>query len=85
MGDELTAHFRGTEARIQALGAKLRVGLTLAIDEGGEVLKEVGQVGFGSLARKKLELTVQFEQAEVHLLEFNQTFEVGQHCLARRW
>ena len=50
MGDELTAHFRGTEARIQALGAKLRVGLTLAIDEGGEFLKEVGQVGFGSLA-----------------------------------
>jgi hypothetical protein len=50
VGDELPAHLHSASARIQALGAKLRIGLTLAIDDGGAILKEVGQVVFGSLA-----------------------------------
>jgi hypothetical protein len=49
LGDELTAHFSGAEAGRHALGAKLWSGLTLAIDDSGDILKEVRPVDFSSL------------------------------------
>src|SRR5262249_39126488 len=48
--DELTSDFGGTESGIESRRAKLRVGLTLAIDDGFEISEEGGQVIFGALA-----------------------------------
>jgi hypothetical protein len=41
---------RRTEAGIQALGAKAGVGLAPAIDDGSDVLQQVGEAFFGSVS-----------------------------------
>src|SRR4030095_7254892 len=48
--DELTADFGGTQSGIEPRRAKLRVGLTLAIDDGFDIGEEGGQVIFCALA-----------------------------------
>lgn len=46
LGDARTADFGRAEAGRQALGAERGIGLTLAVNDGAEVLQEGGQVGF---------------------------------------
>src|SRR5262249_32062407 len=48
--DKLTADFGGAQPGIQPRRAKLRVGLTLAIDEGLDIGEEGGQMIFCALA-----------------------------------
>ena len=69
LGHELTTPFSGTQAGVQALGAEVGIVLTLAIDDVSEVIEQMGQVDFGSLApasRKGIETdeaTVEFVHA----------------------
>jgi hypothetical protein len=49
VGDELTADFGGTQARIQARRAARWIALTLAIDERSDILEAMGQVVFSAL------------------------------------
>ena len=48
--NELTSDFGGTQAGIEPRRAKLRVGLTLAIDDGFDISEQGGQVIFYALA-----------------------------------
>ena len=56
--DQLLAHFHRGQARIQAGGAARRVGLTLAIDDGGEIGQQGWEMDFRTLPppdRKRIE------------------------------
>src|SRR4029450_9807811 len=46
VGDQLTPHLGRCQARIEAVGAELGVGLALAIDDGLDIRQEVGQMCF---------------------------------------
>ena len=48
--NELTSDFGGTQSGVEPRRAKLRVGLTLAIDEGLDIGEEGGQMIFCALA-----------------------------------
>src|SRR5262249_60258848 len=58
---------RRTAAGIQALGSKAGVGLTLAIDEGFDVLQQVGEPFFGSVS-STLGESIQADNAAVQLV-----------------
>jgi len=65
VGDQLLTHFRRGQARIQAGGAELRVGLTLAIDDGGDIAQQVREMGFCALpppGRKRIEAGASTDQ-----------------------
>jgi hypothetical protein len=47
---ELAPDFGRGQPSIQAVGAELRVGLALAIDNGGDIVEQVGEVLLGTLA-----------------------------------
>jgi len=49
LGDELASDFCGTQTRIEPCRAKLRISLTLAIDDGFHIAQQGGQVGFYGL------------------------------------
>ena len=49
LGDELASDFRGTQTGIEPGRAKLRVRLTLAIDDGFHIGQQGGQAGFHGL------------------------------------
>jgi hypothetical protein len=49
LDDELATDFSRAEARIQALGTEVGIGLTLAIHDSPQVLQEHWQVGFSPL------------------------------------
>ncbi len=50
LGDQLAAHFSRIEPGVQPLGAKLRIGLALRIDQRRDIGEQVGQMGFGRFA-----------------------------------
>jgi hypothetical protein len=45
--DQLSPDLGGTQSRVEAIGAEARIGLTLAIDEGLEVVQKMGVMIFG--------------------------------------
>jgi hypothetical protein len=49
LGDELTAHLGRCQARIEAVGAEVGVGLALAIADGLDIRPEVGEMRFRPL------------------------------------
>jgi hypothetical protein len=65
LGNELASDFCGTQTRIEPCRAKLRIRLTLAIDDGFHIAQQGGQVGFhrltttGSKSIQTRETTVQ--------------------------
>jgi hypothetical protein len=52
----LAPDFGGTEAGIQPRGAELGVSLALAVDNGGDIGKQIGEVVFGTLAAARSEV-----------------------------
>ena len=50
LGDELASDFCGTQTGIEPCRAKLRISLTLTIDNGFHITQQGGQVGFHGLA-----------------------------------
>ncbi|MEE8200896.1 MAG: hypothetical protein V3R29_06975, partial [Candidatus Acidoferrales bacterium] len=59
----------------------------VALAGGVECLAGPGEFlfGFGAALGEKFKLEGELLQAEIHLLQFNQTFEVWQHSLVQRW
>jgi len=73
LGNQLTAHFRSRQPRIQATAAKLRVGLALAINNRLDISQEIGQMIVGALAPTQ-RIGIQTDQAAI---EFAQAFADG--------
>src|ERR1700675_102106 len=66
--DELTSDFGGTQSGIQPRRAKLRVGLTLAIEDGFDIGEEGGQAIFCARATARRKGTETLERA-LHLMD----------------
>jgi hypothetical protein len=73
LGNQLAAHFRSSQPRIQATTAKLRVGLALAIDDRRDISQEIGQMSFGALSPTQ-DIGIQTDQTAI---EFAQAFANG--------
>ena len=50
LGDQLTTHLRGGQARVQTLRFELGIGLALPVDNGSDIYQQIGQVFFGQFA-----------------------------------
>ncbi len=50
VSDQLAAHFCGAQARVEAVGAELRICLTLAIHDGRDIRQQVKEMDFRALA-----------------------------------
>jgi hypothetical protein len=50
LGDQLLAHFRRAQARVETVGPELGVGLTLAIDNGSDIRQQAREMDFHTFA-----------------------------------
>ncbi|MFB3129883.1 MAG: hypothetical protein ACE1Y7_09335 [Lysobacteraceae bacterium] len=71
------------DVEFQLLAGGQAVGVALA--SSLNCVTGIGELlfGLGALLGKELDLAGEFLQAEVHLLQINQSFEIGPHGLVR--
>src|SRR4051812_32618579 len=58
LGDQLPTDLGGAEARVEAVGAELGVGLALAFNNGSDIGEQGGEMVFGALATPRGEVVL---------------------------
>jgi hypothetical protein len=68
LSDQLPTHFHDRESGVEPLIAELRIGLTLAVDDGADVLAQRRKSGFGRFASAQI-LRCHARHAAVEFME----------------